>query len=260
MNKKDKEKISKRTMLLILVLIIAYVLGIFIYPSLSSWVKKSLTPKIQRKYYVNSTISDENGEVVKVITAEEAYIVPLSKSISLIIMMVLIISISYFVICKSYKKDKRFKGISKIVAILEIILIFAGIFVFVYKLNNIKPNYGIYKDTFNDVSNLSYYPVVELPFAVDYLHGTMNLFERLQMIIIMNSDKIIKALEVIISISGAVLLPFKYCVSLENEIKKQQDYKKIKSDVHSQVTEDLKRKMKKERKYEGKGIFNSQKV
>ena len=67
------------------------------------------------------------------------------------------------------------------------------------------------------------------------------------MIFLVNTGEIVRLCEIIISISGAMLLPLKYCASIEDEKKKQQDYEKIKLDVYSQVTGNVLRKLKKEK-------------
>lgn len=248
MKKSRKDNISKNTVYLILILIIVYFVAYLIYPNIIDVVKKIITPEIQKQYYVSSTLSNENREVAKGITAEDAYIVPLSNAIALLIIMLLIFVTANRLIRKLYDKGITFTGMHKIVKLLEITLIFAGIFVFVYKLNSIDTKYGIYKDVFNDTSDLSYYPVEELPVAVDYLHDDINIFGKIQMFLILNSDIIVRLLEIIVAISGALLLPLKYCVERENENKKKQEYKKMKSDVISQVIENLNRKSQKEKK------------
>ena len=45
-----------------------------------------------------------------------------------------------------------------------------------------------------------------------------------------------------------MVLPLEYCVSMEDEKKKLQEYEKIKSDLKSQVTDNVLRKLKKENK------------
>ncbi len=52
---------------------------------------------------------------------------------------------------KTEKLQKELqRGMHKIVKTLEIALVFAGIFVFVYKFNSIDTKYGINKDVLNE--------------------------------------------------------------------------------------------------------------
>ncbi len=249
MNDNTKEKISKSTMVLILVLIITYRIGFSIYPAISSCIKEILTPNIQKEYYVSSTISDENGEVATGIPAEKAYIEPLSKAIALIFMMVIIIFVAKRLLKYLNKRSIYFGGISRVVKTIEVWVIFLGIFVFVFKLNSIDTRYGIYKETLNEQNNLSYYQVEELPVAVDYLQNEkMNKLEKIQMIVLINTDKIVSLFEVILAINGAMVLPLEYCASIQDKKKKLQEYEKMKKDLRSQVIDSVKQDLKKERK------------
>lgn len=48
MNNNAKEKINKRTMVLIIILIMIYIVGFLVYPIISSGIKEMLTPNIQK--------------------------------------------------------------------------------------------------------------------------------------------------------------------------------------------------------------------
>lgn len=147
---------------------------------------------------------------------------------------------------KVYKKDENFGGIGKVVKAIEIILILAGLYVFVFQTNSIGARYGIYKSQLNADSQLAYYPVVELPNIWDYLmEENMNRFDKLKMMIILNSDKIARLCEVAIAMSGGVMLPLRYCVGEEDKRLHQVEQEKERNDMISCVTEKVKRDMKK---------------
>lgn len=246
--KRQKERLfSKSTILLVCSLILFYFIGGGLYPRVVRGVKKAFTPKIQKEYHVEWTLSSSEGEVAKNISAENAYMEPISKAVALLIIMIVIIIISYICISILYKKGVRFKGISKVVKIIELMLVFGGIFVFVFGLNKTDKKYGIYKNQFTQESNLAYYPVEELPAIVDYLHEE-NFSERIKMKIITNSEKIVFVLQVIIAISGALILPLKYCATMEkekeDEEKKKKEMEKFANDLKSQIIDVIKKDKK----------------
>ncbi len=253
--KRQKERLfSKSTILLVCSLILFYFIGGGLYPRVVRGVKKAFTPKIQKEYHVEWTLSSSEGEVAKNISAENAYMEPISKAVALLIIMIVIIIISYICISILYKKGVRFKGISKVVKIIELMLVFGGIFVFVFGLNKTDKKYGIYKNQFTQESNLAYYPVEELPAIVDYLYEE-NFSEKIKMEIITNSEKIVFVLQVIIAISGALILPLKYCATMEkekedeekereDEEKKKKEMEKLANDLKSQIIDVIKKDKK----------------
>lgn len=68
-----------------------------------------------------------------------------------------------------YKNDKDFLGIEIVVKVIEVILILAGLYVFVFQTNSICARYGVYNSQLGMDSNLAYYHVEEIPNILDYL-------------------------------------------------------------------------------------------
>lgn len=246
MNKQKPPKINKYTIFLLIILGVTYIIGAVFYSSLANKIIDIMIPKVQKKFYVELTITSDYGDFPKNASANEAYITPLAKSIAALLIMITILIFSYYFISKFYKKNKQFMGINKIVKIIEIILIFSGIFVFIYKLNLLDKTYGIYKQDFKQESNLAYYQVKEMPFIVDDLENVdIGILGEVKMFFITKSDEIVHVLEIFIAISGALLLPLKYSVNLENKIVETEKQKKISNDIRSQVGDIVKREMNK---------------
>ena len=116
-------------------------------------------------------------------------------------------------------------------------------------MNSVETKYGIYKETLNEQNNLSYYQVEELPVAVDYLQNeNLNILEKIQRFVLINTDKFVSSVEVILAINGAMVLPLEYCSSIQDKKKRLQEYEKMKNDLRSQVIESMSRNSKKENK------------
>lgn len=246
MNKQKRQKINKYTVFLLLILVITYIIGTLFYSRLTNKIINIMTPKAQKNFYVDLTITSDYGDFPKNASANEAYITPLAKSIAALLIMITILIFAYYFISKFYKKNKRFMGINKIVKIIEIILIFTGIFVFIYKFNSLDKTYGIYKQDLQQDSNMAYYEVKKLPFIVDYLeNANIGILGKVKMFFITNSNKVVHVLEITIAISGALLLPLKYSVNLENKIVETEKQEKVSNDIRSQVGDITKRELKK---------------
>lgn len=244
-----KEKIGKNTKILIVVLIVVYFINGFLYLKIGEPIKKILTPKLQQQFYIDMRIYDENGEVAKCISAEEAYIKPLSKCIALMLVMAIVILISKKIIRTLYSRGINFIGIEKIVRFIEILVIFMGIFVFIYRLTPTEKKYGLYKKDFEAETGLSYYPVEELDYPVEYEQvQNPNIFERLRENIITKSENYVDICEAIVAISGALILPLRYCLRMESEKEEREKIIKMQLDIKSQVIEKIKREEKKANK------------
>ena len=77
------------------------------------------------------------------------------------------------------------------------------------------------------------------------MEENMNRFDKLKMMIILNSDNIARLCEVAIAMSGGVMLPLRYCVGEEDKRLHQVEQEKERNDMISCVTEKVKRDMKK---------------
>lgn len=243
---KNRHNCSRNTVILMIGLAISYLVCTLAYPHISKLLAKAVTPDIQQEFYSDVTLHYDEGEVARNTAGAEVYINLWSKILYLTSILIVCDKVAKKYIRKVYEKDENFGGIGKVVKAIEIILILAGLYVFVFQTNSIGARYGIYKSQLNADSQLAYYPVVELPNIWDYLiEENMNRFDKLKMMIILNSDNIARLCEVAIAMSGGVMLPLRYCVGEEDKRLHQVEQEKERNDMISCVTEKVKRDMKK---------------
>lgn len=236
------------TICMILVLSLLYFSGWRLYQPVHTKVQEFLTPNIQERYNVVLNLY-EDDELVATMDDTDSYIVPMASALSVSGIMIGIWILGSLLVRVAYHFEWSFYGVEKITKVAELFLIFAGIFIFIYQSESVGSHYGIYKEVFEEESVLNYYPVEKMP-VISHLFDwdNVSIFRKALDTLIIKGDTITEFLQQFVAVSGAVLLPLKYCEKKEQERKKREKEKKKEQDFCAIVTDQVLRNLKKKNK------------